>query len=190
MTNSNKLIILVLLLLSCNNKKEQKPNDKQELEESVLRHINNEANITDHFQVILKFKALENDNFQLFYTEDYILDYKEKESISKGFLGKNRYQEIIFDLPKGISPVKYRLDLGSNSEQGIINIESFTIRYEKNEIFIPEDLISIYLTPNIYIEYNPDQKKFELTSIQSDNIKTYDPYFTSSPELVRLLLDL
>ena len=188
MINRNKLILLVFsLFLSCiNNEK----GEKQELEEGILRKIKNIAHITDHFQVILKFKALENDHFQLFYTQDYILNYTEEESISKGFLGKDEYQDIIFDLPKEILPVKYRLDLGSNDKQGIIIIESLTIRYEKNEIFIPENLITTYLVPNKCIEYNSTQNKFELTINQTDNIKIYDPYFTSSPELVRLLLDL
>jgi hypothetical protein len=188
MINRNKLILLVLsLFLSCINNEKEK---KQELEKSISRKIKNKADITDHFQVILKFKALENDHFQLFYTQDYILNYTEDDSISKEFLGKDEYQDIIFDLPKEILPVKYRLDIGSNEKQSMINIESLTIRYKKNEIFIPENLIATYLVPNKCIEYNSTQNNFELTITQTDNIKIYDPYFTSSPELVRLLLDL
>ena len=56
--------------------------------------------------------------------------------------------------------------------------------------YIPEEMISEYLVPNIYIEYGISNSLYYLNTIDSEDYLGYDPYFTCSSKFVRLLIDL
>lgn len=185
------ICMLTVLFLACkNDKKEEKQKKEKELEKSVLRRINNEADFTDHFVVILEVLAEKGDSFQVFYTEDYLLNFSEDKMITTSFNGSENYQTLIFDLPKDIYPDRYRFDVGGNPDQKQLKIKSLTIKYGKREIFIPENLIPQYLEPNIYIDYNSANNTYLLNTLDSTEYLPYDPFFTCSPELVRMLMDL
>ncbi|WP_345275414.1 hypothetical protein [Litoribaculum gwangyangense] len=164
---------------------------EDKLAKQLVREITNRNNINfEHVTVILSFLAKKDDSFQLFYSEDYMLSFNEKDMITTGFKGSNNYQSIVFKLPKNVFPDRYRLDVGSNIEQKWIKIESLQFRYGNNEIFIPQQLISKLLVPNTFIEYNEFENVYNLLTLNVEKNDIYDPYFTCSPELVRLLLEL
>lgn len=184
-------ILLISFLISCigrNKSEEKKAEDK--LSESLVRKVINKKDIKNNFSVILNVLAKNNDNFQLFYTEDYMLSFNEEQSITAGFLGAENYQNIIFQLPENVFPDRYRIDVGSNKEQKSIKIKSLIFRYGDKEIFIPSDLLSKMMVPNKNIEYNSFDNTYNLIALNIDGTVLYDPYFTCSPELVRLLLEL
>ena len=182
------LILIIGLLMSCNSSKKDKQKDSEEkLIETLFRKVEIQGNVKDYFEVSLNFLAEKDDNFQLFYSEDYFGDYSEEQSVSAGFLGTKKHQSLTFKLPKDIFPSRYRLDIGSNKEQKLIKIRSLTIRYDRNEIFIPENEINKYLIPNDFINY---VNGFHLTPLEVEGVMTYDPYFTCSPELIKIMLDL
>lgn len=185
------ICMLTVLFLACkNDKKEEKQKNEKELETSLLRRINNETDFTDHFVVILEVLAEKDDGFQLFYSEDYMNDFSEKESTSTGFKGSDSYQKVVFHINKNVFPVKYRIDVGSNREQKILRIKSLKIKYSKNEIVIPEQLIKDYIIANDYIQQDEVDDLYRLNILESQGEFTYDPYFTCSPKLIKLLLDL
>ena len=151
-----------------------------------LRHIPNNLSEVNHYQIIITILAKMDDNFQLFYTSDNSSNFSERNSVHKSFSGNNSYQDILFDLPAGVFPTNYRIDVGQNPLQNQITIKSLTVRFKKNEVYIPEHLISKYLTPNVYVEFNASLKNYNLKTVE----KNYDPYFVSSTDLLNALLVL
>lgn len=182
---------MFILIASCNNaKKEEQQKKEKQLEESILRRVKDKKDFTDHFVVILDILAKQEDNFQLFYTEDYLLNFSVDQMLTKSFQGAENFQKVVFHLPKNVFPDRYRFDVGSNTNLKELKIKSLTIRYGKNEIVISQKLIKDYLMPNIYIEHDDASNIYYLKSVNSKGVLPYDPYFTCSPQFVRLLLDL
>ena len=151
-----------------------------------LRHIPNNLSEVNHYQIIITILAKMDDNFQLFYTSDNSSNFSERNSVHKSFSGNNSYQDILFDLPAGVFPTNYRIDVGQNPLQNQITIKSLTVRHKKNEVYTPEHLIPKYLTPNVYVEFNASLKNYNLKTVE----KNYDPYFVSSTDLLNALLVL
>ena len=181
------LILIQILLISCNNSEKK---IESNLEKSFFNKIQNKKNTKNHSEVIFSILVQERDVFQLFYIKDYFLEFSEEQSVFKSFLGRKGYQDVIFKLPKDILPVSYRFDIGNNKDLKKIKIKSITIRYNKNEIIIPENYLINYLTPNDNITYNESDNTFNLSSIEKNGNLVYDPYFTCSPQLVKLLFKL
>ncbi|TWO33986.1 hypothetical protein E1J38_004205 [Seonamhaeicola sediminis] len=181
-------VLVVLSVYSCNNKAAQLKLEKSLLK-SLKKSLSNE-DIKNYYEVKINFLAEKDDNFQLFYTEDYLLSFSEKQSIRKDFKGKKEFQEIIFGLPENVFPDRFRIDLGSNKEQSFIKINTITFSYKHRAIVIPKHLISTLFVFNNQVSFNKNKKELHLTngSIHSDKI--YDPYLTCSPQLVRMLFDL
>lgn len=180
-----KGIIIVLLVTSCiDNSNKELEND-----EVVLRQVEKKANINDYFEVKFIVKVKENDNFQLFYSQDYFLGFSEEHSIITSFTGSDEYQKVIMKIPRKVFPVKYKFDIGSNINQINIKIKSLSISYREKEIYIPENKLLDFLVPNDCIEYNLTKSIFELKPYNNLNF-AYDPYFTCSPKLIKILTDL
>ena len=189
MIKINNIIILALLVvLSCNNeKKEEEQKNENKLSQRILKKIENSSEITDFFVLTFEVQAPESDVFQLFYTEDYMLNFSENQVITTAFQGSSNYQEIIFQLPKAVFPDRLRLDVGGNIEQKELKIKSLTISYKSHRIVIPEHLIIEYLEPNGNIEYDLNSSKYYLKTTSYEGQVGFDPYFSCLPKLVRLL---
>jgi len=184
------LIVLLLLTTSCNSNKKQEKliEDTKALE--IYRKIENKNDIHDYFKIELEAIVEKSDNFQLFYSEDYQLTFSHKDMITVPVSGKETYQKIVFNLPKNVFPERYRFDVGSNTNQEKIKINSLKVSYNTNMIHIPKDSISKYLTPNLYLSTQDNNGFYFLNTIDQEGVLPYDPYFTCSPELIRLLLKL
>ena len=189
MIKTNHIIILALLgLLSCKNeKKEQEQINENKLSQSILKKIENSSEITDFFVLTLEVLAPESDTFQLFYTEDYMLNFSENQVITKAFRGSNNYQKIVFQLPKTVFPDRLRLDVGGNIAQKELKIKLLKISYKSHRIVIPDHLFLDYFVPNSNIEYDLNSSKYYLKAVSYEGQISFDPYFSCSPKLVRLL---
>lgn len=186
------MVLLACFFMSCHGKrKAEEKKAENKLTEQLVRKLTNKSDENNgQFVVIVSVLAKKDDSFQLFYTEDYMLSFNEKQRLTTRFNGSNNYQSIVFTLPKKVFPDRYRLDVGSNREQKEIKIESLLFRHGDKEIFIPSPLISKLLVPNKFIEYNQVENTYNLLTQNEGQSTIYDPYFTCSPELVRLLLEL
>ncbi|MDP5158428.1 MAG: hypothetical protein NWQ07_07625 [Flaviramulus sp.] len=185
-----RLVIFILgFLISCNskNKSEEKQVEDKLLQSLVRKGVDNK-DLKNTFLVILNVLANKNDNFQLFYTEDYMLSFNEDQSIIKLISGANDYQNIVFTLPSNVLPDRLRIDVGSNRNQKVIKIKSLLFRYNDKEVFIPSELISKLLVPNEFVNYRLGEDTYNLLTLNVEDKTIYDPAFTCSPELVRLLL--
>lgn len=186
------MVLLACFFMSCLGKRkaEEKKAEDKLVQQLVKKPTKKDDINNERFVLILNVLAKKDDSFQLFYTEDYMLSFNEKQRLTTRFKGSDNYQNIVFTLPKNVFPDRYRLDVGSNKEQKEIKIESLLFRYRDKEIFIPTELISKLLVPNKFIEYNQVEDTYNLLTLNIEENITYDPYFTCSPELVRLLLEL
>lgn len=185
-----RLVIFILgFLISCNskNKSEEKQVEDKLLQSLVRKGVDNK-DLKNTFLVILNVLANKNDNFQLFYTEDYMLSFNEDQSIIKLISGANDYQNIVFTLPSNVLPDRLRIDVGSNRNQKVIKIKSLLFRYNDKEVFIPSELISKLLVPNEFVNYRLGEDTYNLLTLNVEDKTIYDPAFTCSPEFVRLLL--
>lgn len=179
-------VVMVLSILSCNNsKKNTERIDEFKKAKKLLIPIKNKENFTDNFQVEIIAKVKSSDNFQLFYTENYMLQYSDQNKITTYVEGKDSFQSIIFNLPKHVYPERYRFDVGSNRKLKEIEIKSLTIRIDQEQIVIPQEFLSDYIVPNNYI--NQEGKVYKLRTIEKNGEIYYDPFFTCSPKFIRLL---
>lgn len=182
------LVLVVLSVYSCNKKTEQ-----LKLEKTLLRSLKknlSDSDVKNYYQVKVNFLAEKDDNLQLFYTEDYLLSFSEKQSIRKDFKGKKEFQELVFELPKNVYPDRFRIDLGSNKAQQFIKINTITFSFKNKAISIPENFITTLFVLNNQVIFNEDKMQLQLTDNSGHLMGIYDPYLTCSPQLVRMLFDL
>lgn len=184
-------LFCVIVFVSCKESTSNKQVElKEKQEESVIRKIEKNKKTSDDLIIEFNIIAGKNDNIQVFYTEDYIQGFTEDKSVTAGFLGSADSQIITLKILENIYPVKYRFDIGSNHNQNEIKIISLSISYDGNEIFIPENKLLEYLIPNESITYNLEKEHFILSSYKLNDNNIYDPYFTCSPQLIKLISDL
>jgi len=188
MKNKIVLLIFAVALISCNQKKEKQKQAEEKVAFEVFRKHEDSLKNTDHFQVDIEVLVSEADNFQLFYSDDYLLSFSPDKMITTRVDDKPEFQTIRFDLDVGVFPERFRFDLGSNQNQRRIQINSIAIRYENKEVVVPKDLFNQYFIPNEFI--NGHNGDYELFVIEKEGKKTYDPFLLCSPELIRLIMRL
>jgi hypothetical protein len=146
-------LMLALILFSCQN--------------------NNTAHENNYF--ILEGVFKKNDEFQLFYTRSLFNEYNEKQSIKKKIRGSQNVQKIKFEIPKGFSPLRIRLDLGNNIAQKKILIKGVTLlMYDKKE-YITKVNFKDFFFCNENAEFKRESGEIDLNVISG----SYDPYFIS-----------
>ena len=184
MKNLIILLLLVFSLLACNNKKDKQKAQEEKAVKSLYKVMGDSLNHTDHFQVDIEALVKESDNFQLFYSEDYLLTFSSENKLTTFVKDSTAYQTIRFDLDKDIFPERYRFDLGANRNQKEINIKSISIRYENKEVYIPRDSLGAYFVENEYLRH--ENGIYYFSTIEKNGKITYDPYLLCSHELIRL----
>lgn len=176
------------MLVSCNNQKETQRLSEEAAYEELVSVMHDSSEFTTHYQVDIIGRVNKNDNFQLFYSEDYLLSFSSLNKITTQVQGSAEYQTIRFDLGEGVFPDRFRFDLGSNRGQMKISIDAICVRFENKEILVPKHLLNKYFISNEYIQIVNGE--YHLSVIEIDGLSTYDPFLLCSPEFVRLLLRL
>lgn len=187
MRNVFLIFLVIALCFSCNNRKKEKIAEVNKSKE-LLKNIKNSAKSTNHFQVDIEALVEKADNFQLFYTEDYMLSFSGDSKITTYVKDSIDYQIIRFNLEENIFPERYRFDIGANQNQDKIEINSISVRYENKEIVISRNYLDEYLIKNEYIE--GQNGNYTLHTIEKNGEVTYDPFFLCSPKFIRLLYRL
>ena len=82
--------------------------------------------------VCLDVELLHNDAIQLYYKMKADDDYNETLSIKKQVKGKKGVQTLLFELPEGVKPKNFRIDLGEEiKELDSVRIENITFQYKE-----------------------------------------------------------
>lgn len=157
------------------------------LTEPLYRKLASNKEPKSNFEFIINIFVEKNDKFQLFYTIKNSRFFNEKESLTKQITGKKEFQEINFELPSNTFPNNLRIDIGSNRSQSPIQINSITLRYKQNEIFIPKHLITKYFNPNGFINFSEENYLYKTNTLNNNNKITYDPFFIGSNNLIEFI---
>lgn len=148
------IFLLLFTFLSCERK-------NNHLEENIV--------------ITIKMKVIHDDVFQLFFSDSYVNNYQERESISLKVLGKDAYQHVVFKLSKGILPKRIRVDLGNNINQKEIQIDYVSIGIKNKIIFFNKDNFNRMFEFNECVQYIKHKKTILLDCPN----EFYDPYFIS-----------
>ncbi|MDT0538720.1 hypothetical protein [Croceitalea sp. P059] len=135
-------------------------------------------------KINLEFRK--DDKIQLFYTEHPLDNFVEKKSKTLNIKGQDGIQELIFNFPEEIHPLKIRIDLGDNQSQNIIKIQTIVISKDDEFIRINSDNFSKYLLPNDYVVHIESSSDFKLDAKKEN----YDPYLLSTSLLIKELIEL
>lgn len=171
--------ILFLLTLSCGSEKKE---EKKKTETEVI------TSDTKICKVYVRGVFPKDDVFEIFFSEMATDPFSQKNSMSARFKGNNEVQELIFDL-EDYYPEKIRLDIGNNKTMKEIIIEEIIIKYNDNVFKIDKSKISTYLKSNQFITLGSDNNIL-LMPIMIEGKEVYDPFFVSSPLLVKELVRL
>jgi hypothetical protein len=129
----------------------------------------------NEIEITIEAKVLENDNFQVFYSESQ--NYNQEQSNRVDIVRANDFQKINFKIPlQNIENL--RLDVGINKSQKEIVLKSITLKTDTDDVIYKGSDISTYFSPNKFININ----KGILSLNEVANV--YDPYLIST-ELVK-----
>ena len=149
------LIFLLLFLIACNN-----------------RTQNNNKN---NFKITLKARVLQDDKFQVFYVDEKNKGYSEDNRITTSVYKSQDFQEITFLL--NTIPLKFRIDLGENRYESIVEIEKVILDNGNDKIELDNSALHRFFESNIYLKRV--QKGYSRKAL--DN--RYDPFIESTPLL-------
>lgn len=100
---------------------------------TIVSCKNNNNSNKHSVKVLVDLMLLHDDNLQIFYKIKADDDYNELLSIKKTIHGKNEIQTITFELPAGIKPKNFRIDLGENPKMlDSILIKNISFQYKNN----------------------------------------------------------
>lgn len=175
-----KIIVVMFLIgfTSCNLKK-KKDIESQNLKEKTSVEDKTKTKVVDEMIIKIFFKMEASDHIQLYYTNDALENFSEKNTFRKNFSENTDFQLLEFKFDKDYFPEKIRLDLGSNREQKSIIIDKIQITRSKYAIEILGKDIKEYFTVNKYVKNIQGSGEFIFTIV--NNI--YDPYLTSNKKL-------
>jgi len=178
-------LVFFSFLFSCKNSP-NKGDDTQE--SSTTEQVEKKDYIEKTFIATLSGVFTKDDTFQLLYSETES-PYTGLQIVKKKIKGKTEMQDIVFTLPKGIYPYKFRLDVGANKEQGIIKINKLKLKYQRDEIIINGGDFLSYFKPNPWVS-RVSSEEFKLVVKDINNGQrtvSYAPYFNATPKLINAL---
>jgi len=163
-------LILILIAFSC-KKNENSKNSNQDLIETKNKE-------DDQFKVIIEAVVKEDDKFQLFYVDnspDGI--FSPEKRVVFNLKGGDTPQKIQFTLPEKVLPYKFRIDLGENNIETIVEIYDIKLQYNNRKILIDSLVLERFFQPNIYLEKLNNGYKRKVVDGRCD------PFLVSTPLL-------
>lgn len=160
--------LLTLAFVSCKNE------EKKESETPVVEEV--KANT---FDVVVDLVIKKDDELILFYKDQSITYFDEKNTVYYGIKGKPESQTITFSVPEGVLPNDIRFDISSKKDQEPIKINSISLSFEGRSFKINEKDLLKYFTPNEFIEFDDESATATFTS----KGEIYDPIFNTKPAI-------
>jgi hypothetical protein len=153
-------LVVTTLFISC---KEEKVKEEVVLEEKV-----------ETFEVILDMVVNNDDNFQVFYTDDLVPQFDDKKSIWTTVKGLETAQKIVFSLPQDDLPTNFRIDLGNNKDQKPMILKSITFKYfDKIKTLTSKEILTYFVVGEKVI-FNQETGEIDFTKSESEK-EFYDP---------------
>lgn len=150
-------LFLVTILFSC---KEDKKEEVKTEKEKVT------------FDVSLNMIVKQDDNFQIFYTDEATPNFDEIKSMWLPVKGSENAQDIVFHLPEDVIPLNVRVDLGNNEKQLPMKLNNFKMKYLDKVYELKDTLILTNFVIGEQLKY--DKATSTLTP-NKGTAKIYDP---------------
>jgi len=166
------LFLVISVFFSCKNE------DKKKVQETM---INEQVIEKDNIiKISINARFLEDDRFDLFYVADFPENnFNEKERLSKYLKGNDHFQSINFELPNGVFPYKFRIDLGNNENKHLtpIEIKTIMLEFNGNQILIENSELDHFFYANEFLE------RTDNGYLRKEVNGRYDPFILSKPLL-------
>lgn len=154
------LLIVTFLYYGCKN---EKPIDDLKL----VNHEIERSKVYIELDIIIP----KDDIFQIFYTEDGTDRYFGENVVSMEVKGDKKAQKLIFELPEDKKINYFRVDIGSNIEQGPIKLNHVVYKYFNKSIRLNGNLFFEYYTINDFFKLDPQTNNL----LPLANKEGYDP---------------
>ena len=145
------IIILLFLFYSCS------PNQNKTLEVSFY------------------IKDDKSNNIQLFYSNNFLGNYSEENSVKKKTIISEKFQKVNFQLSTAKLPSRIRIDFGEDSINKSLEIKNLQFSFKGGSKIVPIKKLDDFFLFNENIIYNSNSNVLELKSINGK----YDPYIVS-----------
>ena len=152
---------------------------------NVDKKMSKKNTINDYITITICAKVLENDVFEIFFSEDPKKSYVPENKVKTIVKGRKEFQEIKFKFPSRVYPMKFRIDIGLNGYESIVEISEIKISTGRNTIIFSEEKIDKYFRANNYVNHIPNTKKFNRVIRNG----VYDPFLLSI-DLSKEIVDL
>lgn len=133
-----------------------------------------EVKIPNNFIFTVNLLMKKNDTLHLYYTEDNTINFKEENSMWVSSLGSEEVQKVRFELPKGVFPTQFRIDLGVNTENEKIIFKGFNMEYKGKS--------KEYIEPTVYNYFRIDDNTTIIDSITKE-LSRKDPKIKAGASL-------
>lgn len=158
------ILIISLSILSC--KGESSSSQKDEIK----------TKINPYLTVILKAEVSEDDVFEVFFSEEIINQYHPDDKIRTNVKGSSGVQDIVFELPEKIYPMKLRIDVGSKEFETPVKLNEVILTTGANVKSFSGEELNTFFKPNKYIEIdNTLSNTYNRKLVDG----VYDPFFVS-----------
>lgn len=158
-------LVISVLFTSCKG-------DKNENNEVV----ENEKPFTVTVNAIIE----KDDEFQIYFNEDGSEAYQPEQYVNVVVKGNPEAQDLVFVMPKDVSPMNLRFDLGSNKEQKDVKFNSFDIDYKDKKFSTKGAAIFKYFYPNTQVTCDTINASAKINVKEGEN---YDPIIGATPTL-------
>ena len=149
-----------------------------------------EATVTkksETFDVTLNMVVKNDDNFQLYYTDESTLDFDDKKSFFVPVKGSESPQDIVFNFPEDVIPSNLRVDLGSNAKQVPMKFNSFKMSYYDKSFVLKDSLVLVNFVIGDQLQYD---KKTGILTPNQGQAEVYDPLLYPQSNLKEEILKL
>lgn len=171
----NRITGIIALIIICQGCQQKESNNEGNNQIVVRDNADFKKNAS--FHVVLYARVDKSDVFKIFYSSDSLNEpYREEQSIRIKVEGKSDVQQIAFDLPEGVKPKKFRIDLGIDSSLTEIVIRKVEISYLNKSLIIPGNILPFFFDANEDVAYSSSSYILKLMKI--DNRR--NPFLLSS----------
>ncbi|HEX8269274.1 MAG TPA: hypothetical protein VF581_05230 [Flavobacterium sp.] len=131
------------------------------------------------FTVSLRAIVEKDDNFAVYYNEEGKDDYKPEDVVIVTIKGSPNPQNLLFKMEEGIAPTNLRFDMGANTEQKSVKIESFSVINGSKSFTADGKDFTTYFSPNTQVNFDAATGTANFVS----DGKSHTPIFLATPNL-------
>lgn len=135
--------------------------------------------IKDNYSIEIEGLFQKNDKLEVYYLVDG-KDWNNDNSITQAVYASNKMQKIILDLPKGIEPKNFRVDLGVNPSQTYVTIKNISIKFKDKTLDGGNENFIEWFVPNEFVAWDMNYYGYKLSTVNG----SYDPYLMGNDLLM------